>query len=294
MVQESDSPVDLVLRAVSNPIRRTAITHLRETEMRFSQLLAACGLNYDHDAGHFAYHLSELIKRRIVEKRGDLYTLTGFGSKVAEMLGFLEAEGSYLFEEKHTGGWKGMDNLELEVEWIDSEREVRLDRKTGERDLSIGFNTGTPALRKRVEEKMPDGPEKERLLDFLEQTDNWRGPQRVLTKNKDTPLGWATVGSEISWGDRPSKKSDRPKVSVNTALRIEHLAILAISPWSDAKRKRVASGLIEAVLDKAKEIGADTIKVDGTNADDTALIEALKELGFRRITTNYAMQKTLA
>lgn len=300
MVQESSesvghrNQVDQVLHTISNPIRRTTITCLGEGGMRFSQLLAACGLDYDHDAGHFAYHLSELMKRTIVEKKGDLYLLTSFGLKVAETVGFLEKACSNLFKvEQTSGGRKGLDVSDLDVEWFGSGKEVRVDRKTEEGNLSVAFNTKPNTLLKRLQEKLPESPERDRLITFLAETDKWGGPQRVLTKRKDVPLGWAIVGSETSSEDKPCKQTGKVEVLVKTALRIDHIGIWAITPQTNVDRKKVASGLLNAILAKAKEIRADAVKVDGANADDKSLIEALREAGFERVGTNYSMQKSL-
>ena len=54
---ESREPLLQVLHTIGNPIRKEAV----ETLSKARALMTACGLDYDHDAGHFYYHLSDLI-----------------------------------------------------------------------------------------------------------------------------------------------------------------------------------------------------------------------------------------
>lgn len=118
---KSQEPIVQVLQAVGNPIRKAAIEALRKGRMRFSQLLSSCDLDYDHDTGHFYYHLSELMDKGIVERIVDSYSLTEFGKKVAEMLSSLERECSFLFAERSKGGERKMGVQSLETEWIESQ-----------------------------------------------------------------------------------------------------------------------------------------------------------------------------
>ena len=118
MTWESQEPIVRVLHTVGNPIRKAAIEALGETRMRFSQLLTACGLSYDHDAGHFCYHLSELIEKRIVEKADDAYCLTGFGLKIAEILRSFEKEYVFLVGEERDEGGEALKEEEIALDWL--------------------------------------------------------------------------------------------------------------------------------------------------------------------------------
>jgi len=62
-MEGGEDPEAQILHTVANPIRKNAIRALAQQKMRFSQLMSACGLDYDHDAGHFNYHLSDLIEK---------------------------------------------------------------------------------------------------------------------------------------------------------------------------------------------------------------------------------------
>jgi hypothetical protein len=260
--------------------------------MRFSELLTASGLNYDHDAGQFCYHLSELIARHIVEKIQDEYGLTAFGIKIAEMLDFLESESGYLFDEEDPKEMVDLDENDLEIEWIGSNEEYHVERKSGEGNMRLGFNT-KPSYHDLYVKKLPEGPEKERLRKFINETEKWDGLKRVLTKDEDQPLGWAIVGTGISSRDKPIKGSDKPKVEVTTSMTIETIAAWSINPYTEAQRRKVILGLTKNILKKAEEIGAIEVNIRSAHADDNTLIEVLKSLGFRRTTTYYEMKKSL-
>lgn len=126
---DSEDPVAYLLHTLGNPIRKATIRALKEGEMRFSHLMAACGLDYDHDAGHFCYHLSELIERGVVEKSGEAYHLTESGSKTAELLDYLDREFSFLFTEEE-GGEEHMKDIDLQTEWVGQGGDARFERRS--------------------------------------------------------------------------------------------------------------------------------------------------------------------
>jgi len=207
----SQDPTVQVLHVVGNPIRKAAIEALKGSGMRFSNLLASSDLDYDHDAGHFYYHLSELMDKRIVEKVGDAYRLTEFGQNVAEMLGSLKKECSFLFAERDKGGEKRMDTQSLETEWIEFGREVGFRKRTEKGLMSAGFHSTTNSLQEAISEDLPDGPERAKLYGFLEKL--WKGPATLLVKGKDIPFGWATVEPNVSWGSSTDGEKEKSKRS---------------------------------------------------------------------------------
>lgn len=279
-----------VLHTIGNPIRKSAIEALKKGGLRFSQLLAACDLDYDHDAGRFYYHLSELINKRIVEKIDEVYQLTEFGSKIAEVLDSIRRECSIIFLEGNIGDKGKVDIRSLETEWIDYGEEFRFEKKTEKEPMSVGFHTGASELQKIVTEKMPNCPERRKIIQFLEEVRSWKCPRTLLAKDRDMPLGWALVNSEIRWGDKPDMETGEPKPYAKTSLRIEDITI---GPWTKVDRKRVALSILKDLIDKAREVKADDIQLMRVNAEDPALIEALRDLGFERVATNYSMKKTL-
>lgn len=287
MSWESSEPIVQVLHTVGNPIRKVAIEALRKDGMRFSQLLAACDLDYDHDAGHFYYHLSELMSKRIVEKVGETYCLTKFGSKIAEMLNSLEKECSFLFVERNKGGEQKVDIQNLETEWIEPGKEFIFEKKTEKGSMKAGFYAGPGSLQKYIAEELSDGPERRKLVKFLEEFRSLKG-STLLAKDQDTPLGWAAVKCGVSWGDKPDKETGEPKIFAKTFIVIEDLAIMS---WAK-DRKEVALSLFKELLAKAQQTGADAVELLRVDADDSKVIEALGDLGFERIATNYTMKKT--
>lgn len=289
MNRESQEPIVRILQTIGNPIRKATIEALKGGGMKFSQLLAACDLDYDHDAGHFYYHLSELMNKRIVKKVGDTYTLTEFGSKIAEMLASLQKECSFLFVERNRGERK-VDIPSLETEWIEFGKEVSFEKKAEKGRMWVSFHRGAGSLQKRITKKLPDGPERRKLIKFLEEFRTWKGPQTLLAKDKDMPLGWADVSYGVSWGDKPDKETGEPKVFAKTFIIIDNIAIAS---WTK-DRKKVAMSLLEGVLNKAKQVEADAVQLMKVNAEDSKVIEALRDLGFERVTTSYAMKKRLS
>ncbi len=282
-----EDPVAEVLRTLGNPIRKAAVRALGDGGMRFSQLMAACGLSYDHDAGHFCYHLSELINRRIVEKTGQDYHLTELGSKLGEMLDYIERECSFLLASENEIGEDEMEQPSHQTEWIERGREESFEKRINKGRIRVGFHTEPAALRRRVAKELPEGSERSKLLKFLDETESWKGPITLLVKEKDLPIAWAVVNSHISWGDRPDEETGKPKVFAKTSLRAENIII---EPWKNVNRKAAALTLLRELLEKARQVGADAIHLAGVAADDSSTIEASRELGFERISTSYTLR----
>lgn len=220
---KSQEPIVQVLQAVGNPIRKAAIEALREGGMRFSQLLSSCDLDYDHDTGHFYYHLSELMDKRIVEKVADVYHLTEFGQKVAKILDSLEKECSFLFPEGNLWEEPRPKRRSLETEWagdgsewlkfegiadgwlvVGSERiefkGIFHGKKAENGSTEMRLYGEDSSLQKAIAEELPDGPEKTRLINFLEWFKSWKGLATLLVKEKDKPIGWAKIDHSVSWG----------------------------------------------------------------------------------------------
>jgi hypothetical protein len=95
-----------VLQTLGNPIRKFVVAALgsQYKALKFSELMAASGLDPNFNTGQFWYHISELMKRRIVLKEEEKYKLTQFGFKLAKVLSTVERECSFLFKEQKNGG----------------------------------------------------------------------------------------------------------------------------------------------------------------------------------------------
>lgn len=95
-----------ILQTLGNPVRKSVVSALasKHGALKFSQLMKASGLNPNFDTGQFMYHLSELMKRKIILKEQDRYELTQFGFKLAKILSTVERECSFLFKERKQGG----------------------------------------------------------------------------------------------------------------------------------------------------------------------------------------------
>jgi len=298
-----------VLHAIGNPIRKATIEALSKGEMRFSQLLASCDLDYDHDTGYFCYHLSELINKRIVEKADNTYRLTAFGQKIAGILNSLERECSSLLVERTEGGERKMVIQDLETEWIDTSDFVNIEfEKDGkgeehkfrakisslEESTRAGIRVKKIALDKPSVEELPEGPRKGKMARFSEEVKSWKGTKTILIKDKDTIVGWATVIYRMSWmGDWTDESSAKEKrqleLSPKAFLIIEDMGI---PPWAE-DRKGMATSLLKALWEKAQEMGADAIELMRVDVGDSAVLEALSDLGFEKIATSYSMKKAI-
>jgi len=305
MSQQYQEPIIQVLHTLGNPIRKAAIEALSQGEMRFSQLLTSCDLDYDHDTGYFNYHLSELVNRRIVEKNGNAYRLTGFGQKVAGMLSSLERECSFLLVERTKGGEKNMVSQDVEMEWIDTKDFVYIDIKKEKdeyADEEAGVSAKIISIEKRTKgaqiislevptiEELPEGPQREKISRFLEGVKSWKGSTTLLAKDKGMIIGWAMVRDWISWtGKRMNEGTRELELFPKAFLIIEDIGVQA---WVE-DRKGVASSLLKALLEKAKQLGADVVELMKIDVNDSAVIETLSDMGFERIATTHTMKKRL-
>jgi DNA-binding HxlR family transcriptional regulator len=306
MSQQYQEPIVQVLHAIGNPIRKAAIEALSRGEMRFTQLLASCELDYDHDTGYFNYHLSELVNRRIVEKDGNAYRLTGFGQKIADMLSSLEKECSFLLVERTEGGERYMVSQDLETEWIDTkdfayiefkkEREEFKDKEAGVNAKIIAREKAHMTLEMPTIEGLPESPQRENITKFSEGVKSWKGSKTLLIKDKGIIIGWAIMRDWISWVGRMNdalsgKKEERQELELypRAFLIIEDIGVQA---WVE-DRKGVALSLLKALLEKASQLGADIIELMRIDVNDAEVIEAFSDMGFERIATTHTMKKRL-
>jgi len=306
MSQQYQEPIVQVLHTIGNPIRKAAIEALNQGEMRFSQLLASCDLDYDHDTGYFNYHLSELINRQIVEKNGNAYRLTGFGQKIADMLSSLERECSFLLVERTEGGERNMVSQDVETEWIDTKDFAQIDfkkekgefpdKETGVSAKIISREKAHMTLEMPTIEGLPESPQREKIAKFSEGVKSWKGSMTLLVKDKDIIIGWAIVRDWISWVGRMNdalsgKNEEKQELELypRAFLIIEDIGVQA---WIE-DRKGVASSLLKALLEKARQLGADVVELMRIDVNDSAVIEALSNMGFERIATTHSMKKRL-
>jgi len=87
-----------VLKAISNPVRKSIVQSLGESSLSFSGLMRSCGLNPNHDTGPFGYHLSILVNLNIIEKIEDGYGLTEFGRRITRFMSTVEKESLLLLQ----------------------------------------------------------------------------------------------------------------------------------------------------------------------------------------------------
>ena len=179
-----------------------------------------------------------------------------------------------------------IDTRVLETEWIEFGKEAGFRKKTEKGSMSAGFHSTTSSLKEAMTDDMPDGPERAKLFKFLEKL--WKGPATLLVKDKDTPLGWATMEPYVSWGSNTDGGKEA-KIFAKTSIIIKEVAIAS---WAE-DRKVVAANLLKGLLEKAQQSGADAMELREVDAEDALVIDIFREAGFERIATNYTMKKSL-
>ncbi len=278
MVVEEGDQIYQILHTIGNPIRRRITRALTRGKMRFSELMAACNLDYDHDAGHFNYHLSDLLAKKIVHKRGSYYILTDQGTKMAEMIDYLEKESSYLFPPRQKGGETKMTTT-MVAEWAPRD-------KTRFKETPGG---PLPSLVEEIKKKIPEGPQQDKVIKFVSSAVENPELKVLQVKEGDNLQGWAILTPGVAWNETKDKTTGKKTYSATTSLTAEYLVV---GGWTK-RRKEVAEILLNELLERAKEIGTDTLQFTRVEAGDSEVIQALQDQGFERISTNYTMQRTL-
>lgn len=264
--------------------------------------------------GALATYEMDILKGKVDDlKAGNTYRLKVFGQKIAGILSSLERECSSLIVERTKGGERKMVIQDLETEWIDTreffyidfekegKREERAYKEANVRAKIISLEESTKAgvhvknisLEKPTVEKLPEGHLKRKMTRFLEEIESWKGSKTMLMKDKGTIVDWATVMDRMSWvgnwTGETDKETRRLELSPKAFLIVEDVGI---PPWAE-DRKGVASSLLKALSEKAQKIGADAIELMRVDVGDSAVLEALSDMGFERIATSHSMKKTL-
>jgi len=276
-IEEGDQ-VFQILHTMGNPIRRRIIKALTRGKMRFSELMTACSLDYDHDAGHFNYHLSDLLTKKVVNKKGSYYILSEQGTKIAEMVDYLEKESLYFFPTRRKGGETEM-TTRMVAEWAPRD-------KTRFKETPGG---PLPSLVEEIKQKIPEGPQRDKVIKFVKSAVENPELKVLQVKEGDSLQGWAMLTPAVAWNDTKDKTTGKKTYSARTSLTAEYLVV---GGWAK-RRKEVAEILLKELLKRANEIGTDTVQFTRIEAGDSEVIKALQDQGFERISTNYTMQRTL-
>ncbi|MFB0523346.1 MAG: hypothetical protein ACETV1_06265 [Candidatus Bathyarchaeia archaeon] len=234
-----------------------------------------CGLDPDHDSGLFVYHLSQLIDSGIIKRRGEGYGLTNFGEKASELLLAVERESSFLLERIHREEKEVKEVKEdIDVQWVGPDEMVQ-----------------RGVLYRTEEDFVPKMSHEQRQI--YETAKKWPKSDRYLVASKEEkPL--AHLRPELKYRiTAECEKFPRPvKVvkAVEPQLEIEDIGLRTTEA---VDRKNAVIALLEALEDESRNIGVKRIQVYKVNADDEAVVSALKERGFQRFATTYVMTKNL-
>ena len=199
-----------------------------------------------------------------------------------------------------------MVSQDVETEWIDTKDFAQIDFKKEKDEFSdkeAGFSAKIIAREKAhmtlempTIERLPEGSQRVKITRFLEGVKSWKGLMTLLVKDKDIIIGWATVRDWISWVGRMNdalsgKNGEKQELELcpRAFLIIEDIGVQA---WV-GDRKGVASSLLKALLEKASQLGVDVVELMRVDVNDSAVIEALGDMGFERIATTHTMKKRL-
>jgi len=271
-------PIDAsvqMLHLIANPIRKSIIQSLEGTSMFFAEVMRASGLDPNFDTGPFSYHLSVLLDSRIVEKVDNMYQLTGFGNTIANIVGILKRESKFLLETDEVS--KGGERMagKIEYKWL-----CQADL-LGQYGLILGPPGSVPPEKwERPEDKVFDGWEKEL-------------PQ--LDMPPPSFFGYV-IGFEKDGIKLGSIRVRFSKKSLDGTRRAEVLGIFTKD--NDYREAGITRGsmlqkMIEEFLRQVKEHKTQSVELEKVDAEDEELVMVLKEFGFERYQTTYAMQKTI-
>jgi len=233
-----------------------------------------CGLDPDHDTGIFVYHLSQLMNLSIVERAGEGYRLTDSGGRIAELISAVERESAFLMER--------ISKERKEVKSVSANINVRW------MELEAMFQKGI--LYNTEEDFVPKMSEEQRKL--YEASKEWsRVKQYLLASKEEKPLAHLKV--ELKYritAEVEAPRSVKAVKSMEPHLEIEDIALLTTEA---TEREKAVTVLLEVLEDEGNKVGVKRIWVYKVNADDEAVVSALKERGFQRFATTYIMTKEL-
>ena len=267
------------LRAVAHPIRSRIIMALDSAPRRFSRIMEFCGLDPSHDTGPFFYHLSFLMESGIVGKEDESYSLTMFGSQIAELLKAIRREAEYQVREiDPTGGGDGMVSTQgIKVRWAKEE------------EMSSGRYGMLILDTEKMEQRKDIDLEWELATDQLETYNEWikslpsmKGQRMLLAEREGKPAGCLVFRpmQELR-GDFPGKVKSTTLADVTSIVVLEH----------GKARKEIAKALFRSLLNEGTANHLEKIKIVKIDSEDNKVVETLQELGFERTTTYYEMTK---
>jgi len=273
-----------VLKAISNPIRKSIIQSLSDGTLGFSEIMRASRLNPNYDTGPFVYHLSSLIDLNIIEKCDGGYELTEFGGKIAEFISTVERESSFLLgsPRSNLGGEKGKMK-EIESKWLTDEEFL-----TGEYGIILG---GPYPKSER------DIPELSKWMESLPTVKFFEAPgfkTYVLGFEKDgKKLGCMRVRFTIGAISARFAKSEEDKKKTRGLAFIQLVWVVGkiLKEVGEARASAMKKMMVE-FEEIAKEHNIETIVFEDLLADDKEAVDILKGLGYERVFTRYYMRKT--
>lgn len=268
-----------LLQLLAHPIRKSIVEALSTGIAAFSDVMWRIGLNPNFDTSIFTYHLHKLVKMHVVAKTDDRYSLTEFGTRLAELVSVLNRESSFLLEKKRKGGEIMLGDIE--TKWIFREL-GKVKALRSERGY-VFFFTGPESMLEGHPEREED---RKKLSATSQKLKNAVGFFALYSVGK--VLGWLIVEPGMSMSSKTEKGEVGEIKEVRHTLNVKQVGI-----ETTEDRKTVATRLIGDLLGEAGSLGLNGVEVTNVCAEDEDLVQALRESGFNRILSTYTMKKEL-
>ena len=263
---------------------------MKDGDKQYSKLMWACNLNPNFDAGHFCYHLSQLIKGRIVSKANGKYGLTQLGLKLSNFLDSVETEFTLSFteEKERKGGVRMFEVKRLE-----------------ESDLKRLVLKKYGVLKEEAEGHVQDYVESERFWVYGQKDPFESGENRTLIALDKGRIAGAIYGSKS--GEIPIPKGTK-------GLDVASKGLMYLHKLTEEERRREISAatiydiwveptyhergieetLIEAFIEQMSGEKSRKVTASEIASSREDLLKALKKAGFRRVDAHYKLEKRIA
>jgi len=276
-----------VLQALSNPIRRAAIQALKDGEKRFSRLMWACGLNPNFNAGHFCYHLSQLISKGIVSNHDAGYSLTRLGLELSNFLDSVQTEFALSFAEQK--------------ERIRGKKMFKV-KKLEDTDLEQLVLMKYGVLKEEAEGVLQDYMESERFWVYGKKDPFEDGRNRTLIAMDSGKIVGAIYGSKggaipIPKGTKGAEKAREGGMYLHKLTKEERKREIPTAKiydiWIDPTYYEVGleEDLTEAFVEQAQSEKCTKVTAWQIPSSREDLPKALKTVGFRRVEAHYILSK---
>jgi hypothetical protein len=245
--------------------------------MIYSEVMRTCGLDPNYDTGPFNYHISVLLDSNLIKKEQNRYQLTNLGEIIARFILTIQRECRFLLKtEKEKEVKKQMEKIESK--WLNQEDINKQEH---------GFIAGpvkTPLVEKKEE--------------YTQERQKFYNLQKKIPQLEVPPPSF--FGHTIGYEKNAVKLgSIHLRFHVRSATNIATAQILGIYTVDNnykkigETRQSLLRKMMNELLEQLQENGTEQVEIDRAYSEDQDLVNVLKDLDFKRISTSYLMRKTI-